>query len=671
MKHLDIVRRRRVWGAIFSVCLFSTPLSAQVAGKIDFARDVQPIFKANCIGCHGPSQQKNGFRLDRRRDAMRGGTIPVIGPGNSAGSRLYQRLVGSEFGLQMPLTGTLDQKQIEIIKAWIDQGAEWPENLSGETTPPPPNARATKIMTALRNNQLHAFQSLVRRYPGALNRKGPGGATPLMYAALYGDADSVRWLLKRGADPNIKNTGGASALMWAVDDLEKTSLLIDAGSDVNAKSDDGRTALIVAVGKFGSGPIVKLLLDHGANPSVKIPGPNGDTTALSEAAYVGDYDVLKLLLERGASVKGAGPFPLALAAFSLCEQCVELLAKVSTAADLNAALFFSGPPLADPRAAKLLLDHGADCKATDPEGRSILMIMASSATLPVGAVENLIGRGADVNVKSAKGDTALDLARRHGLTPMVEMLMKSGAKEGAPPHEWFVKPAPARSIQAAVARSIPLLQRADVSFLQKSGCVSCHNNTLTAMTVATARQHGFQVDNQTARKQLRNISSYVDDWSERVLLGFGIPGDSDTLSYILLGLAAENHPPNATTDALARFLKSKQTADGRWLIFAHRPPLESSDFEVTAVSLRALQFYAPKAQRADYEKAVQRRLALVGEGRAQDKRRPSVSTPRPHLGRSDDQRKQSEAANRYGEHERTRRRHRRRNCVAKHAPAAR
>jgi len=51
----------------------------------------------------------HGFRLDRRRDAMRGGTVVMITPGNSAGSRLYQKLLGSRFGPQMPLTGLLNQ----------------------------------------------------------------------------------------------------------------------------------------------------------------------------------------------------------------------------------------------------------------------------------------------------------------------------------------------------------------------------------------------------------------------------------------------------------------------------------------------------------------------------------------------------------------------------------
>lgn len=69
-----------VCAAAFGVT-FSIP-QAQQAPKVDFGRDVQPIFKANCVGCHGPTQQNSGLRLDRRRDAMRGHTIPVITPGS-------------------------------------------------------------------------------------------------------------------------------------------------------------------------------------------------------------------------------------------------------------------------------------------------------------------------------------------------------------------------------------------------------------------------------------------------------------------------------------------------------------------------------------------------------------------------------------------------------------
>src|SRR5579863_9883477 len=140
---------RLATGAILS-CTLAVTLGAQVPSKVDFRRDVQPIFKTYCIGCHGPTQQMNGFRLDRRSDAMRGGTIAVIGPGNSAGSRLYLRLAGSGFGMRMPPTGPLTDDQINVIKNWIDQGAEWPDDLAGETPPAPPDRAAAGLMSALR-----------------------------------------------------------------------------------------------------------------------------------------------------------------------------------------------------------------------------------------------------------------------------------------------------------------------------------------------------------------------------------------------------------------------------------------------------------------------------------------------------------------------------------------
>ena len=54
------------------------------AAPVDFANDVQPIFREYCYNCHGPSQQSGKLRLDRRRDAMRGGNMPSIAPGTAA-----------------------------------------------------------------------------------------------------------------------------------------------------------------------------------------------------------------------------------------------------------------------------------------------------------------------------------------------------------------------------------------------------------------------------------------------------------------------------------------------------------------------------------------------------------------------------------------------------------
>src|SRR6185437_4703520 len=116
-----------VVGAIATASVWARVHAAQPPPPVDFVRDVQPILRQHCYGCHGATQQMNGFRLDRRREAMRGGTIAVIGPGISEGSRLYQRLLGNQYGPQMPPTGALRPEQIRTIKDWIDQGAVWPD----------------------------------------------------------------------------------------------------------------------------------------------------------------------------------------------------------------------------------------------------------------------------------------------------------------------------------------------------------------------------------------------------------------------------------------------------------------------------------------------------------------------------------------------------------------
>src|SRR3954469_8444145 len=102
--------------------------SAPAPAAIDFVRDIRPLLDQHCVECHGPDKQMNGFRLDRRRDALRGGTIAVITPGSAAASRLYLRLVGTTYGRQMPLdSDPLTPVDVSIIKQWIDAGAPWPD----------------------------------------------------------------------------------------------------------------------------------------------------------------------------------------------------------------------------------------------------------------------------------------------------------------------------------------------------------------------------------------------------------------------------------------------------------------------------------------------------------------------------------------------------------------
>ncbi|MBI1325816.1 hypothetical protein GC170_21855 [bacterium] len=584
---------------------------AFAADTVDFGRDIQPLFKAHCYECHGPKQQKNGFRLDRRRDAMRGGTIAMIGPGNSAGSRFYHRLVSDEYGAQMPPTEPLEPKQIELIKAWIDQGAKWPDELAGELPPVPPDPRASRLMELLRDGDSAGFRKALSHDPAAGSLKGQGGSTPLMYAVLYGKIADVAALLDAGADPNARNEGGATALMWAVDDLEKTRLLLNHGADANACSDADRTPLMVAASQTGSLPVVKLLLDSGAKLTVKSSHTNPEFSALREAANVGEEDVVRLLIEHGATIKETGPMPIFTAMNANDVECLDQLIRTGDREMMKIALAFVGPPFnnsaafGNPKMIRRLLEAGAEVDARGPAGRTALMNLVNSDTLPVEIASILLEKGADPNVKSETGLTMLDYARMRGQTPVAELLVKAGAKKGDPAAEKVVTSKPASSARAALERSIPLLQQTDMTFLEKSGCVSCHNNTLTMMTVASARKSGVPFDPNVASSQLALNASYIETWRDRALQGVGIPGDADTISYILIGLAAENYPPDLATDALAHYLKNRQSNEGHWRVISHRPPLESSDIAVTAASLRAIKVYAPKSRRNEYEKPIE------------------------------------------------------------------
>src|ERR1700733_7219132 len=103
--------------------------SAQSPAKVDFSREVLPILRQNCVGCHGPSQQISGMRVDRKSVVF--GRRGVV-PGSSENSFLFHRISGNAYGMQMPPTGPLHAEQIEIIKSWIDQGADWPDSLANE-----------------------------------------------------------------------------------------------------------------------------------------------------------------------------------------------------------------------------------------------------------------------------------------------------------------------------------------------------------------------------------------------------------------------------------------------------------------------------------------------------------------------------------------------------------
>ncbi len=121
-----------VWSGAFgsaSAAVDKSRLPAAADRPVDFVKDIKPIFAAACNSCHGVEKQKSGFRLDARAAALKGGDLgPAILPGNSADSPLIHYVADLVPDLLMPSKGErLSAAQIGLLRAWIDQGAHWPE----------------------------------------------------------------------------------------------------------------------------------------------------------------------------------------------------------------------------------------------------------------------------------------------------------------------------------------------------------------------------------------------------------------------------------------------------------------------------------------------------------------------------------------------------------------
>ena len=135
---------RAIWMSLLALILLvptaqlssqqAPQLGKQLVAAVDFAAEVQPIFKDSCYACHSGSQPQAGLRLDVRSMALKGANGgPVILRGNSKDSSLIHRVSGLGGLRPMPLTGTpLTADQVALLTRWVDEGATWPDAVANE-----------------------------------------------------------------------------------------------------------------------------------------------------------------------------------------------------------------------------------------------------------------------------------------------------------------------------------------------------------------------------------------------------------------------------------------------------------------------------------------------------------------------------------------------------------
>jgi ankyrin repeat protein len=281
-------------------------------------------------------------------------------------------------------------------------------------------------------------RSIFRNYQRHVTAEGrpknldSGGFTPLLYAARENCSACIGVLLAHGADIDLPDPDGVSPLLLAIMnanwDLAKK--LIEVGADVDEWDIYGEAPLFTAIGLYtrrdggrasidpdnttDGMAIIRMLLDHGANPNMQLTfrpaNVNGSTntrgsTPLIRAANVGDLDLVKLLLEHGADAK---------------------LYMADRQTPIHAVLAGRAPEKRALEIIRVLHDAGTDVDVValvnhreEVRGGSALHFAVRKRYKEV--IKELASYGIDMNLKDQDGLTALDYTQSRGFMPFMAL----------------------------------------------------------------------------------------------------------------------------------------------------------------------------------------------------------------------------------------------------------
>ena len=345
----------------------------------------------------------------------------------------------------------------DVLRTLLDRGADvnGREKWYGEDA----------LMWAAAENHAAAVRLLVERgapvdgrsrlfdIPRQKRRNGQsilslGNWTPLMYAARQNAIDAGRALLAAGADLNLKDPDGTTALVIAIINAQYdfAAMLLESGADPNVvDTDAGMGPLYAAIdmhrlavghgrpnprssGALDSVDIVRMLLEHKADPNARLKAvimqrqhTAGDAalgagaTPVMRAAKSGDVGMLRLLLGAGADPKITMPNGATALMF---------------AAGLGwrdgspiAPSYDQGAPEEAIEAIRLLMSAGLDVNATNTSGDTALHVaVAGRASEPI--IRFLLEQGANPRAVNKRGQTAgaAAAASRKDLGPIVPLL---------------------------------------------------------------------------------------------------------------------------------------------------------------------------------------------------------------------------------------------------------
>ncbi|KAL7918360.1 ankyrin repeat-containing domain protein [Trichoderma austrokoningii] len=340
---------------------------------------------------------------------------------------------------QIALIRAAELGRLEAVKLFAERGIDI--NFASETG-------RTALSWAAGRGYLKLVQYLLEQ-GASLDLPDAGGCTPVLHAAIKGKASVVEALLDHGADIEGVDNGKRTMLSWTafLGHEDATRVLLDRRANLEALDKNGQTPLHATAGTRHAG-IVQMLIDKGAN----VNSTDGESSPLSLAAHHGNPQIVRMLLQAGASTefittpKKQTPLFLAVMAPSI-HALATVDALVSHGADIEArdedgmtALAHATRKKGKRAVFELLVSRGAKLDVRDNLGRTLLMqaAMGGSAT----CIDLLIEIGQNVNDQDDAGLTALHHALMTGALHVWPPLLRAGAdpeitdREGLSAYAW-------------------------------------------------------------------------------------------------------------------------------------------------------------------------------------------------------------------------------------------
>lgn len=261
------------------------------------------------------------------------------------------------------------------------------------------NQLGDELYQACKEGRLEDITSLIERCRAANPTYNPPLSAMMTAAALRDRANVVAYCLREGGSV----TDAVMGALVGNHSFETHKLLVTTKAvDVN-RVIPWHGDILAVVAPAGDYEWAKFCLQNGANPNLNMV--DGFKTVLAVTAESGTTDIVSLLLEHGAWLKGSGAI---------------VLAAEAGRKDM----------------VRFLLEHGADIDeigVEDPTDERETAEMGSALHKAVsaghkGIVELLVDKGADIELKDAKGRTPLGLAEESRYVDIVELLQSRGAR---------------------------------------------------------------------------------------------------------------------------------------------------------------------------------------------------------------------------------------------------